>query len=352
VTGLAALVLSLALTPQASVRPLTAPLPPLPIAAFPDHEPPGLEARSWALYSVDEGVLLWAGAADQVRPPASVTKLMTALVVVERGTQPGEEVIISAAAAAAPIGYVGQLKVYQGEVWTVEALLAEMLVYSDNGAAVALAEHVGGSVDGFVDLMNQKAADLGMTNTHFENPNGLDETGHISSARDLIRLGTAVIHQPRITRATRLKFLTFSPGGRVMEVKNTNRLLGTFPGVLGLKTGDTATAGRVLLSYATLPHEDFLGVVMGTDDHMGDTGALMAYAMRTLGPKDHFYAAGVHLDALAEWPEWQRTRLAAAGPLDDGRRPDAVLPLSPAERPLAAALRDLLPMLLGGGGGS
>jgi D-alanyl-D-alanine carboxypeptidase len=200
--------------------------------------------------------------------------------------------------------------------------------------------------------MNQKAADLGMTGTHFENCNGLDKTGHVSTARDLIRLGAAVIQQPRITRVTRLKFVTFTPGGRVMAVKNTNRLLGTFPGVLGLKTGDTAAAGRVLLSYAVLAHDDFLGVVMGSADHMRDTGALMAYAMRTLGPKDHFFAAGVHLDALAEWPEWERARLAAAGPLDDGKRPGSTSRLSPAEQEVVAALRQLLPALLGGEGGS
>ncbi|MFH1330342.1 MAG: serine hydrolase [Actinomycetota bacterium] len=345
--GVAALVLSLGL-PLASLAPLGPSLPPLPIAAFPDHEPPVLSSRSWALYSVDEAALVWAAGADEVRAPASVTKVMTALVVVEQGVEPGEEVTISARAASEPIGYAGQQKVYEGEVWTVEALLADLLVYSDNGAAVALAEHTAGSVQAFVDLMNHKAVTLGMTSTRFENPNGLDEEGHVSSARDLIRLGTAAIQEPRITRITRLKFVSFNPGGRVMDVRNTNRLLGTFPGVLGLKTGDTAAAGEVLLSYATLAHEDFLGAVMGSTDHMSDTADLLAYAGRVLGPQDHFYAAGSHLDELAEWPAWRRTRLAAAGPLDDGKRPDAPVPLSPAQQDLAAALRDLLPALLGG----
>ena len=133
-----------------------------------------------------------------------------------------------------------------------------------------------------------------------------------------------------------------------MEVRNTNRLLGTFPGVLGLKTGDTANAGEVLLSYATLAHEDFLGVVMGSPDHMAETAGLLAYAGRILGPQDHFYAAGAHLDELADWPAWRRARLGVAGPLDDGKRPGEPAPLSPAQRELAAALRDLLPGLLGG----
>jgi serine-type D-Ala-D-Ala carboxypeptidase (penicillin-binding protein 5/6) len=344
-TGLAAVVLALA-----SLNPLAAHLPPLPIAAFPAHEPPVLSARAWGLYSVDEDALIWAADADEVRAPASVTKVMTALVVIAQGVAPEEEVTVSARAAAEGVGYVGQQKLYEGEVWTVEALMADMLVYSDNGAAVALAEHTAGSVEAFVVLMNEKAASLGMTSTHFENPNGLDEEGHVSSVRDLIRMGAAAIQEPRITRITRLKFVRFTPGGRIMEVKNTNRLLGTFPGVLGLKTGDTALAGEVLLSYAQLAHGRFLGVVMGSPDHMAETAEMLAYAGQILGPQDHFYAAGVHLDELADWPAWRRARLAVAGPLDDGKRPDTPIPLSPAEEAVAAALRDLLPALLGGEG--
>jgi len=334
----------------ASLSPIGASLPPLPIAAFPDHEPPVLTARAWALYSVDEGAMLWAGNADQVRAPASVTKLMTALVVVERGVAPDDQTTISARAAAEGIGYAGQDKLYEGEVWAVEDLLADMLVYSDNGAAVALADHTAGSVEGFLVLMNQRATELGMASTHFENPNGLDAEGHVSTARDLAVLGTAVIAQPRITRVTRIKYATFTPGGRVMKVKNTNRLLGTFPGVFGLKTGDTLAAGEVLVSYAVLGHGTYIGVVMGSSDHMADTRLLLAYAGRILGPKDNFYAAGTAMEALAGWPLWERARLAAAGPLDDGKRPGVPAPLSPAQRSLAAALRDLLPALLGGEG--
>ncbi len=345
VPGLAALVLSLA-----SLNPIGVPLPPLPIAAFPAHEPPVLSAGSWALYSVDEEAFIWAADADEVRAPASVTKVMTALVVISQGVAAGDEVTISARAASEPIGYTGQQRTYQGEVWTVEALMSDMLVYSDNTASVALAEHTAGSVDAFVALMNEKAAELGMTATHFVNPNGLDADGHVSSARDLVILGAAAIQEPRITRITRLKFVTFMPGGRIMEVKNTNRLLGTFPGVLGLKTGDTARAGEVLLSYAVLGHDRFLGVVMGSPDHMAETAEMLAYAGRILGPQDHFYAPGAPLDELAAWPIWRRARLAAIGPLDDGKRPDAALPLSPAEQAVADALRDLLPALLGGDG--
>lgn len=347
---LAALALSLTLAASPSLAPITTSLPPLPIAAFPAHEPPQLSAAAWALYSVDEQAFIWARGLDEVRAPASVTKLMTALLVVESGADPLAEVTISTAAAAEPIGYVGQQKLYEGEVWTVEALLTDLLIYSDNGAAVALAEHVAGSVPAFVEMMNRRAAELGMTSTNFENPNGLDETGHVSSARDLVRLGRAVLAEPRLTAITRVKYVTFTPGGRVMSVRNTNRLLGTFPGIFGLKTGDTLTAGQVLLSYGAFPHEDFLAVVMGTNGHMRDTSLLMAYALRAFGPQDHFYSVGADLPALADWPEWRLARIDAVGSLDDGRRPGLPVALSPTERRLAADLGDLLPRVLGGGG--
>lgn len=346
--GLATLALTLTLVPQPALTPLTAPLPPLPIAAFPQHAPPRLASAAWGLYSLDEGAMLWSSAVDQVRAPASVTKLMTALLVVEAGTDPAEQVTISATAAAEPIGYVGQQKLYEGEVWAVESLLTDLLIYSDNGAAVALAEHVSGTVEAFVELMNRRAAELGMTSTVFKNPNGLDQTGHVSSARDLIRLGAAVASEPRVTRITRVKYAIFTPGGRVMAVRNTNRLLGTFPGVFGLKTGDTLSAGEVLLTYAALQHDEYLSVVMGSDDHMRDSRTLLAYALTTFGPRDHFYSVGAGLAALSGWPDWALARLDAAGPLDAGVRSGVPVRLSPAERALAAGLRDLLPALLGG----
>jgi D-alanyl-D-alanine carboxypeptidase len=350
VSALAALTLSLALAVQPSLIPPSTPLPPLPISAFPDHQPPLVSASAWALYSVDENAIVWGSAVDEARAPASVTKLITALLVVESGADPFAQVRISAAAAAEPIGYVGQQKLYEGEVWSVEALLTDLLVYSDNGAAVALAEHVAGSVPAFVAMMNQRAAELGMTSTNFENPNGLDETGHVSSARDLLRLGMAVLAQPRIARIVRVKYVTFTPGGRVMAVRNTNRLLGTYPGILGLKTGDTLSAGQVLLSYGSFAHDDFLAVVMGTDGHMRDTSSLMGYAIRAFGPQDHFYSVGADLPALADWPDWRLARIDAVGPLDDGRRAGIPTRLSPVERRLAGALADLLPAALGGEG--
>jgi len=346
VKALAALVLTLGMMPQFNIRPPD--VPPPPIAAFPDHEPPAISAAAWVLYSVDEGAILLATNADLLRAPASVTKVMTALVVVAN-TDPNELVTISATAAATPVGFVGQAEVREGQVWAVEDLLAYILVISGNDAAVALAEHVAGSEEEFVVLMNEQAVELAMDSTTFKNPNGLDAVGHLTTARDLIRLGLAAIREPRIVDLSSTKYVIFElSSGEVIEAENTNKLLGSFPGVLGLKTGDTTSAGLVLLSYLDGPHEEYVAVVMGADNHITATRELLAYALDTLGPKDHFFSGASGSDSLAQMPEWFQARAAAAGPLDDGGGPPAQHPPTPAERALIGQLRDLLPGVLGG----
>jgi D-alanyl-D-alanine carboxypeptidase len=345
VTGIAALLMALALGPSPALRPLD--LPPLPIAAIPDQAPPDLGSASWALYAVGDTGLLWEGNPDSQHPEASVTKVMTALLVVEN-TSPGEMVTVSAVAAATPVGYTGQMTLRRGEVWTVEQLLKDMLVQSDNAAAVALAEHVSGSVPAFLEQMNRKAGELGMTGTVFLNPNGLDTDGHVSTARDLILLGAAAVQEPRITNITRITSITFHPGSRTMSVHNTNRLIGVFPGILGLKTGDTQMARKVLLSYAEAAHDQFVAVVMGSDDHMRDTARLMAYAIRTRGPRDCFYRVLAGTETVASMPSWWQSRMASTPPLASPT-PAPAAHLTPAERRLTAGLRSLLPSLMGGG---
>ena len=345
--GVAALVLSLGFGPAHALEPVSLPLPPL--ATFPDQEPPDLDSLAWALYSIDEGAMLWTGNPDQARAPASITKVMTALVVIDRAL-PDEVVVVSQTAADAPIGFPGQPELEVGEEWTIEELLAFLLVKSGNDSAVALAEAAAGSEEAFAELMNERAAELGMSASHFVNPNGLDDTGHLSTARDLIRLGVAALREPRLVALTRVQATTFRPGTRVVPVNNTNKLLGTFPGILGLKTGDTSAAGLVLLSYVHTAHEEFVGVVMGADDHLGATADLMAYAARTLGLKDHFYSVLADHEAAAAFPEWLRNRFAAAGPLADPSAAPSSPYTTPGEATVLQMLRVVLPRVLGGDG--
>jgi len=347
VIHVAAVLLSLTLSPpQAALRPVDLPLP--PINPLVTEAPPELDAASWALYSVDRDAELLAVNGDVQRSMASVTKVMTAVIVVDNA-DPNESVTISANAAGTPVGYTGQPEVNQGDSWTVEELLADLLVQSGNDAAVALAEHVAGSVDEFTVMMNQQASQLGMRSTSFANANGLDADQHFSTARDLIKLGQAAIQRERILRVTSIKSITFDPGSRAdITITNTNRLLGVFPGIAGLKTGDTARAGRVLLSYVEFGSRKMLGVVMGAEDHYGATAELLAYGMKTLGPGDHLLApvAGTPLDILL--PEWIMPRLEAITPLPTGL--DSISPpgSTPGHARVIAAFRDLLPPLLGG----
>ncbi|HZA19875.1 MAG TPA: serine hydrolase, partial [Actinomycetota bacterium] len=132
----------------------------------------------------DTGRVLWARAASTARPSASTTKMVTALVVVST-TEPGDVVQVSATAAS--VGG-GGLDLSPGDVFTVRDLLHALLVTSSNEAASALAEHVSGSQEAFVDRMNRRAGSLGASGTHFVNPHGLDAPGHVSTAKDLARI--------------------------------------------------------------------------------------------------------------------------------------------------------------------
>jgi len=347
VITLAALVAALTLTPgQASLRPLDLPMPPLnPMTA---EAPPQLNAASWGLYSVEREAEILAENGDVRRPMASVTKVMTAILVVQNA-QPDERVTISANADRTPIGYTGQPEVKQGEVWTVEDLLANLMVQSGNDAAAALAEHVGGSVEGFVAMMNQEASRIGMASTSFANPHGLDADQHYSTARDLMRLGRAAVDYERVMRAASIKSVTFSPGRRGdITVTNGNRLLGVYPGVLGIKTGDTARADRVLISYQQRGARGTVGVVMGTQNHYAATARLLAYAATTLGPRDHLAAAVLGTPVESVLPPWLVPRLQAVRALPTGSESRSAPGSTVGTDRLVRSFRDLLPPLLGG----
>lgn len=344
-TGLAPLALVLSMAPG-----LRAPdLPVPPVEALIESPPPAtFDAASWMLYSVDEEAEIWSQYPDQLRAPASVTKVMTALLVVEEGDM-GASVVISETADSTPIGFPGQPEVVAGEQWSVLDLFDLLVVKSANDVAAALAEYVSGSEAAFVERMNERAQELGMSSTTFRNPHGLDAAGHVSTARDLITLGRAAIEEPRLIASTSIRFFTLQPPARpVMDLENTNKLIGTFPGVYGLKTGDTASAGLVLLSYLDTGWGRFLGVVMGSQDHLAASRELLAYAYDTLGPSDYLLAPIAGTELATVLPEWLAPRLAAAGRLPDGTQSLTPKRTTPGAQTILESYRDLLPELLGG----
>ncbi len=205
-------------------------------AASATAAPPRVAAPAYVVRGGPDAVILAARAPDARRAPASITKLMTVLVALEHA-QLDDVVTVSPQAAS-----VGESSVTlrAGERLTVRDLAIAALVPSANDAATALALHVGeGSLPRFVELMNAKARSLGLTSTRFENPHGLDQAGHVSSARDVTVLLTAALRNPFI-RTWSVRPTATIAGGRTLE--STDTLIGTLP-LVGAKTGHTNDAG-------------------------------------------------------------------------------------------------------------
>jgi D-alanyl-D-alanine carboxypeptidase (penicillin-binding protein 5/6) len=192
--------------------------------------------------------LLWGSNIDVRRAPASLTKLLTALVVLDADWQPDALLAVSHDAAHATRPRVG---LRTGESIRADAALTAMLMHSANDACLVLAEHVAGSLDAFAERMNARAAELGMQDSHFVHPCGFDADGQYSTVTDLLRLARAAHADPRIAQIVAQEEATIStPSGRRLAFHNTNQLLGHLDGVVGLKTGYTSHAGHCLIAVA------------------------------------------------------------------------------------------------------
>jgi serine-type D-Ala-D-Ala carboxypeptidase (penicillin-binding protein 5/6) len=228
---------------------------------------PELHAQSWALTDAETGMYLAGKNPDDRLPIASTTNIMTALVVLEEGVDLDEKVVVSKQAER----YVGftysNVGLIAGERLTVRDLLVAALVPSGTDAVYALAEHLGdGSVDRFVEKMNQEADSMGLKNTHFANPAGLDSPGNYSSARDLATLARAAMEHPTFADMVGKREATISTQNREIEVFNTNYLLYSYREVTGIKTGTSPEAGPCLIASAEAGAESYVAVVLGARD--------------------------------------------------------------------------------------
>ena len=329
-----------------------------PVPAYPQSDPvlPEVSAQTWIVYDESAEVLLASWNANEQRPMASVTKVMTAMVVLDNVGL--DELITVPEGATQARGSSSGL--VAGEQRSVGDLLVAMMVRSGNDAALTLAEHVGnGSTDRFVAMMNSKATELGMDDTRFANPNGLDEEDHYSTARDLLTMTLASLEYPDILRTARIRLvkLPADPTGKARHLTNTNRLLGAYPGVVGLKTGDTPWAGKVLLGVAERGPRRLVTVVMGSDDHFADTRELMDWGFKTYGLRDRLLrplfseqGGGGAVGVDMELTESHERRLAAMPRLDDGRWNMSTLSELPKAKQLGEWLREALPDSIGGDG--
>lgn len=275
----------IALALNLAVPAFAAPVPPIrPVEGLSVDPPPPVSAVTWLLYDETYDLVLASEGADTERAMASTTKIMTALVAFENSS-PEQTVVVSQNAAD-----VGEAEVplVAGEELEISSLTTGLLVRSANDAAIAVAEGVAGSVEAFVDMMNAKAAALGLEHTHFTNPHGLDEEGHYTSAADLLTMARAAMGMPVFADAVQAHVYRFPPDpeGAFRVVENTNLLLWDYPGTIGVKTGYTLQAGRVLVAAAERGDRRLYAVVMGSDEedaHFEDASALLDYGFDAFG---------------------------------------------------------------------
>ncbi len=262
-----------------------APVVPLPpVEGFPTDTAPSVTARSWILYDASNAVVLGSRDADVEAAMASTTKIMTALVAL-RSSDPASIVTVSRKAADAGEAEVGLLP---GEQLPLGLLVEAALIRSANDAALAVAEAVGGSEAGFVEMMNAEAERLGLGHTRFANPHGLDAPDHWSSARDLLTMTLAAMELPEFAAAVRISQLAFppAPDGTERVARTTNRLLAEYEGAIGVKTGFTSRAGLVLVAAAEREGRVLYAVVMGSEGdaaHFKDATALLDHGFDSFG---------------------------------------------------------------------
>jgi len=228
-----------------------------------------VSARSAVLMDATTGRILWEKQAQEQSLIASTTKIMTGLLIAEDCDLNAEARIPKAA-----VGIEGSsLYLIESEVLTVEALLYGMMLRSGNDAATALAIHHSGSVKSFVETMNRKARLLGLTNTSYANPHGLDSEGNYSTALDLAKLTAYAMDDPVFYKVVSTQSIRF--GAR--EFTNHNKLLWQYDGTVGVKTGYTRSAGRILVSCAERDGRRLIAVTISAPDDWNDHKKLLDY---------------------------------------------------------------------------
>ncbi|WP_305045630.1 D-alanyl-D-alanine carboxypeptidase family protein [Geoalkalibacter sp.] len=217
--------------------------------------------------------VVWSHQADKRLPPASLTKVMTSLIVLEQADL--DAVVRVSASAAAELG--SRLQLHEGDQLYVGDLLAALLIRSANDAAHALACHIAGSQEKFVTLMNRRAAELGLTNTRFQNASGWDHPQHYSTAADLARLTEYAMHNKVFRNLVSMEELQIQTlnGERTWDIKNSNKLLGHYDGLMGVKTGYTSKAGPCLIALAERGTEQVLVVLLNSPKRWEETPQVM-----------------------------------------------------------------------------
>lgn len=240
---------------------------------------PTINSRRYAVYDRLSGRCIYGKDENKQTAMASTTKIMSAVIIVENCNL---EDIVTVTAKAAGVGG-SRLGLHTDDKISVNDLLYGLMLRSGNDAAVALAIHTAGSVEEFANLMNQKAEVLGLTNTHFVSPHGLDNSEHYTTAYELAKITDYALKNETIAKIVKTKTTTISINGNPMQINNTNELLGNVEGVYGVKTGFTNNAGRCLVTSVKRGDMDLIIVVLGADtrkDRASDSMKLIEYAFK------------------------------------------------------------------------
>lgn len=271
-----------------------------------EPQPLTVTAKSALLADAETGEILWQRNPDLPCYPASLTKIMTAVLILEHGNLDDWVTITKDAA------FTGEssMALKEGERVRLRDLLNAILVRSANDACVAAAIHLIGSVERFVEWMNEKAKGLGMSKTHFVNPHGLHDPQHYTTARDLLTLTRYALRDPTFRQIVAKRDIAIAPTNEsaLRHYYNRNKLLSLYPGCDGVKTGWTVPAGKCIVASATRNGWQLIAVVLNSQDHFSDAAALLDYGFHnfvqlTLAQRGEplalFYVPGGN-------PEWLR----------------------------------------------
>lgn len=262
-------------------------------------EVPILNSRRCVIFDRTSKTVMYGKNEELRSAMASTTKIMTATIALENGNLQDEITIDRKAAGTGG----SRLGLKRGDKITLNDLLYGLMLRSGNDAAVAIAEHIGGSVEGFAELMNQKAIELGLKDTHFVTPHGLDSSEHYTTALELAKLTDYALKNEKFAKIVATKSTTISINGNPRQLFNTNELLGVLNGVIGVKTGFTNGAGRCLVTETKRGDMDIIVVVLGADtkkDRTKDSIKLIEYAFA------NFTKVNIKGKTIEEFENWER----------------------------------------------
>ncbi len=261
-----------------------------------DMVPPPVTAEGVVVMDVASGRVLYSRNAHQHYAPASLTKMVTALVAADRAKLTDRIPIDLSWQDVPPESSVMGLE--SGEELTLEGLLCGLLLVSGNDAAVAIAKHIGGSEARFVQLMNDKVWELGLRDTHFDNPHGLDSDSHFSSPYDMAVIGRYVLSNPDLARIVATKQERVLGRG-IYPMRNINRMVTNYPGGDGIKTGFTDNAKQAVVASATVNGSRAIVVTMRSDGYAADATRLFDFAFKAY--------TGIKMEPLVYPPSLQES---------------------------------------------